>query len=242
VASHEVLIDGVRYVPEKEIDTVEPPTIEGFLFGDCVRGGRWFPVFWGDAVPPQNALDDEDIRSAAKHYNVPAAHIDAVRQVEAAGSGFLLNEAAPARPKILFERHWFYKLTPKPVSKTRPDLSSKSPGGYKGGSAEWDRLKDAAEFDLLNALKSASWGMGQVMGFNFKVAGCDSIEQFVVEAFTGEAAQFNHMLNFIKNNNLMDELKRGDWRGFAKGYNGAAYEKNDYHNKLARAAKNSKFK
>jgi hypothetical protein len=39
----------------------------------------------------------------------------------------------------------------------------------------------------------------------------------------------------------MDDLRRGDWRGFAKGYNGPAYEQNDYHNKLARAAANSKF-
>jgi hypothetical protein len=242
VAQHEVLIDGVRYVPESDI--VEPPyqpDIDEFWFGECIRDGRWFPVCWADAAPPQNALGDQDILDAAARYDVPAAHIDAVRQVEAGASGFLLSEPHPARPKVLFERHWFYKLTPVKVSAVRPDLSNPSPGGYKGGAAEWDRLKDAAQFDLPNALKSASWGLGQVMGFNFKVAGCASIEDYVVEAFTGESAQFGHMLHFIANNSLMDELRRGDWRGFAKGYNGPAYEQNDYHKKLARAAANSKF-
>jgi hypothetical protein len=79
------------------------------------------------------------------------------------------------------------------------------------------------------------------MGFNFKLAGCLSVEEFVMETFSGEAAQFAHMLNFIDNNDLMDDLRRGDWRGFAKGYNGAGYAANDYHNKLAMAAADSKF-
>ena len=79
------------------------------------------------------------------------------------------------------------------------------------------------------------------MGFNYEVAGCASIEEFVVQAFSGEAAQFNHMLNFINNNNLMDELRRGDWHGFARGYNGPGYEQNAYHTKLANAAASSKF-
>ena len=238
----EVLIDGVRYVPETEIvEPPPPPDIEGFLFGECTRDGRWFPVSWGAEAPAQDALADADILAAAERYNVPAAHIDAVRQVEAAGSGFLLNEPHPARPKILFERHWFYKLTPVAVSTIRPDLASKTPGGYKGGSAEWMRLRDACAFDTANALKSASWGLGQVMGFNFSVAGCANIAEYVVEAFSGEAAQFGHMLNFIDNNNLMDELREGDWRGFARGYNGPNYAQNNYHVKLANAAANSKF-
>ncbi len=51
---------------------------------------------------------------------------------------------------------------------------------YKGGSAEWDeRLLDAMEFDEIQALKSASFGLGQVMGFNYTAAGCASIQQFI---------------------------------------------------------------
>jgi hypothetical protein len=39
----------------------------------------------------------------------------------------------------------------------------------------------------------------------------------------------------------MDDLRRGDWHGFAKGYNGSSYAQNSYHTKLAKAAADSKF-
>jgi hypothetical protein len=79
------------------------------------------------------------------------------------------------------------------------------------------------------------------MGFNYELAGCASVEEFVAETFSGESAQFAHMLNFIDNNDLMDDLRRGDWHGFAKGYNGSSYAQNSYHTKLAKAAADSKF-
>jgi hypothetical protein len=200
--------------------------------------GRFLPVSWIGAVPPQSAITTADIAELADKWNINPCHLRAVLRVESAGSGFLLNEPPPARPKILFEAHWFYKLTPLPVSKTRPDLSSRrwNRDLYEGGSAEWNRLDDAMEFDETQALKSASWGLGQVMGFNYTAAGCDNIEQFVVENFTGEKQQFNHMLNFIDNNNLMGHLRAGRWANFAKGYNGAGYRANRYDEKLAAAA------
>ncbi len=205
--------------------------------------GRFFPVRWEVHLPQQRALSDEDVVEFADLYQVNPRHLDAVRQVEAAGSGFLLREPPPARPKILFEAHWFYKLTPEPVSKTRPDLSSRrwDRSLYKGGSAEWTRLHDAMEFDPLQALKCASWGLGQVMGFNYTLAGCETMEQFVVESFTGEKEQFNHMLNFISYSGLMNALRLGRWKQFARGYNGPGYQVNAYHTKLARAARRSRL-
>jgi hypothetical protein len=205
--------------------------------------GRFMPVSWGQLTPPvQQAITDADLAALADQWRVAKCHLKAVLAVESAGSGFLLDEPAPARPKILFEAHWFYRLTPKPVSKTRPDLSSRKWDRrlYKGGSAEWGRLKDAMEFDPTQALKSASWGLGQVMGFNYNVAGCNSVEQFVVENFTGEKEQFNHMLNFIDNNGLMGHLRAGRWAAFARGYNGGGYKANKYDEKLAAAARRCK--
>ena len=199
---------------------------------------RFMPVSWQGEPPVQHAITPEDVREIANEMDVPFAHLMAVLDVEAAGRGFLLNEPAPARPKILFEAHVFYRETPAPVSKTRPDLSSRrwDRSLYKGGSAEWDRLRDAMTFDPVAALRSASWGLGQVMGFNHEKAGCDSIEQFVVENFTGERQQFKHMLNFISNVGLYEPLRAGRWASFAKGYNGSGYRKNRYDERLARAA------
>ncbi|MCP1548506.1 MULTISPECIES: N-acetylmuramidase domain-containing protein [Methylorubrum] len=51
------------------------------------------------------------------------------------------------------------------------------------------------------------------------------------------------MVRFIVTNGLDDELRRHDWAGFARSYNGASYAKHGYHNKLAAAlAKWSKIK
>jgi hypothetical protein len=185
----------------------------------------------------QPALSDQDYKDLSSEFDLEIAMIRAVMEVESAGSGFLLNEPAPARPKILFEAHWFYELTPKPVSRTRPDLSTPTWNKrlYKGGSAEWGRLLDAMEFDEIQALKSASYGLGQVMGFNYTVAGCSSIQQFIQENFAGEYWQARHMMNFIVNKGLRNKLKRQDWAGFALGYNGEDYLANSYDTKLADA-------
>ena len=40
---------------------------------------------------------------------------------------------------------------------------------------------------------------------------------------------------YIKVNNLVDELQRKDWAVFAKGYNGVAYKRNNYDEKLRQA-------
>lgn len=225
-----------EHPPRVEVEH-EPPFVYGYP--NTTEDGRFVPVSWTGPIPGQPAITDDDIAELADAWNLDPCHLRAVLRVESAGSGFLLKEPPPARPKILFEAHWFYKLTPLPVSKTRPDLSSRrwNRSLYEGGSAEWDRLRDAMEFDAVQALKAASWGLGQVMGFNYTVAGCETLEQFVVESFTGEKQQFNHMLSFIDNNGLMGHLRAGRWASFAKGYNGAGYRANRYDEKLAAAAR-----
>ncbi len=185
----------------------------------------------------QAALSDGDLQDLSNEFGLDVAVIKAVMAVEAGGSGFLLNEPSPARPKILFEAHIFYKETPKPVSRDRPDLSSRSWNRnlYQGGSAEWQRLLDAMTFDEVPALRSASYGLGQVMGFNHTSAGCSSIQQFIQENFAGEYWQARHMMNFIVNKNLLDALRRKDWAVFAQRYNGEGYRQNQYDTKLANA-------
>lgn len=79
----------------------------------------WISMFIRGSVVMSD-LTNDDYQRAAANLDVEVAAIKAVVQIEAAGRGFL----ADGRPKILFERHWFWKLTPKPVSKIRPDLSN----------------------------------------------------------------------------------------------------------------------
>lgn len=177
-------------------------------------------------------LSDADYQRAAELLGVEVAAIKAVVKVEAAGHGFL----ADGRPKILFERHWFWKLTPKPVSKTRSDLSNPKWGGYLGGTREWDRLNAAIQFDRPAALKSASWGLGQVMGFNYKVAGYSDIEEFFKAMHHSEGKQLDAMMTFIKNHSgMVSALRSHNWAAFAELYNGPGFRRNQYDTKLAQA-------
>lgn len=179
-----------------------------------------------------NKLTQADYHRCADLLGVEVSVILAVTFVEAAGPGFLSD----GRPKILFERHWFYKLTPLPVSKTRPDLSNPKPGGYLGGTREWERLNAAILFDRTAALKSASWGLGQIMGFNHVAAGYSTVEEFVIAMHESEGKQLEAMMQFIKHNPQMHQsLRDHNFGQFAYLYNGPAYRRNQYDAKLAAA-------
>ena len=53
--------------------------------------------------------------------------------------------------------------------------------------------------------------------------------------YESEEAQLDLFANYIKTVFLDDELRGLDWKGFARGYNGPAYAKNQYDIKLKNA-------
>jgi hypothetical protein len=110
-------------------------------------------------------MTNADWQRAAKQLGVDVASIKAVADVEAAGSGFLSN----GQPKILFEAHQFSRLTNGRYNASHPNISSHSWNRslYKGGAAEHNRLHEAQALNDTTALKSASWGKFQIMGFNY---------------------------------------------------------------------------
>lgn len=179
---------------------------------------------------PATRMTDEAIAKAAAALGCEVAAVKAVIDVESRG-GFLSDK----RPKILYERHFFSRLTKGKFDSKNPDIASKSTGGYKGGPAEYDRLAKAISLDRAAALQSASWGAFQIMGANFKVAGFSDVESFVVAMCKSEGDQLAAFVNFVKGNKLDDELRHRDWVGFARGYNGPSYKKNSYDTKLANA-------
>jgi hypothetical protein len=85
------------------------------------------------------------------------------------------------------------------------------------------------------ALKAASWGLGQVMGFNHLSAGFASAEAMVTAMVEGEDTQLRAMAHFLEDAGLAAHLRTRDWRKFAIGYNGPAQWKNKYEVKLAEA-------
>jgi hypothetical protein len=182
--------------------------------------------FAGPATP----LTDADIESAAASIGCQVAAVRAVIDVESRG-GFLPD----GRPKILFERHYFSRLSGRKYDGSHPDISNPKWGGYKGGSAEYDRLARAIKLNRGAALQSASWGSFQIMGSNYKTAGHADVESFVAAMVAGSAGHLKAFVSFVKKNGLADELIRLDWAGFARGYNGPAYKANKYDEKMAAA-------
>jgi len=181
---------------------------------------------------------DSEIDVLAKELEVEPAAFRAVIAVEAAGSGF--DNAG--RPKALFERHCFHRqLLGKPELLERAvaaGLAYKSWGTKpypKGSDAVYDEIRRAVEIDETAALLSTSWGLGQIMGSNYKLAGCTTVREMVEQACESEVNQLRHMGSFLRSTNLLKPLRFKDWAAFAKGYNGPAYATHSYDVKLANA-------
>lgn len=186
-------------------------------------------------------LTEAQIAAQAKALGIEVAALRAVIEVECKGSGF----NADRTPVILFERHVFRQrliangkaVVADKAMRERPDLCSKSTGAYGLYSAQHGRLNAAAQYHRDSALESASWGLGQVMGYHWKALGYPSLQAFINNMYKDEASQLDAMCRYIKVNNLVNALKNKDWKSFARGYNGAAYAKNSYDVKLGNAYK-----
>jgi hypothetical protein len=178
-------------------------------------------------------LTDGDFADCASSLNCQVAAVRAVVAVESSGGGFLPD----GRPKILFEAKYFHKLTNGRYDATHPNISSPvwNKKLYKGGAREWDRLNEAAALDRPAALQSASWGLFQIMGANFKACGFASVEDFVAAMEKSEGEQLKAFVNFVKSSKLDGYLRSRNWAAFAKGYNGPGYAKNQYDKRLADA-------
>jgi hypothetical protein len=174
-------------------------------------------------------LTEESVQQAANVLGVDRHTILAIAEVETAGCGFL----ADRRPQILFERHIFHRLTGGQFDAISPRISAPTCGGYgRCGAYQYERLELAVQLDSQAALRSTSWGMGQIMGFHAEMVGYRDAAE-MVEAFAdSEQAQLLAIARFCKKRGLDDELRSQDWTGFAYAYNGPKFSVNNYDGKL----------
>lgn len=174
-------------------------------------------------------LTNDGLTEALNKLGAAAAALWAVLSVETSGCGYLPDR----RPKILFERHRFHKLTNGRFDAIDPDVSAPTPGGYgPSGAHQYVRLHAAMQLDREAALKSASWGLGQIMGENHKAAGFDSVQKMVDAFVEGEDQQLKGMAAFIAGSPMKSALKDRDWQTFARLYNGPNYAANQYDGHL----------
>lgn len=194
-------------------------------------------------------VTNEQIRTVANRLELEPALLKAVQVVESGNrDGFLPD----GKPVILFEGHIMYrefhkKFPERDLSYLCKNYSSVfypkwDKSKYMGGIGEWNRLNLARKLDEECALLSASWGMFQIMGFNFKLCGCNDVFEFVRKMSESNEIQLELMYFFMANSGCLKDLKEKNWAGFAKKYNGPGYAKNAYDQKLRNAYENFKGK
>ena len=189
-----------------------------------------------------SGISDQDYENAANELDVEVEVVKAIKDVESSGSGYVFSN----HPKILFEGHVFWKqlknIHIEPSNHKDSDIlySTWTKDHYKGDVAEYVRLQKARQININAANASASWGLFQIMGNNYKLCGCDSISDFVKRMCMSESEQLMLFVEYIKKRKLHQYLKPDHtgnipWAEFARRYNGAGYEKNKYHIKLKEA-------
>lgn len=200
-------------------------------------------------------ITTKDILDVARKYGLEPAVVATVMEVESSGSGFFTDWNGEQRIKIQFEPHifirycrehkikgvtgvkigkyWFLYLDGKLVLKN----------GVENQKNEWAAFNVAAsKISLVDAMLSTSWGLGQIIGFNFKSCGYSSVGEMVDAFKIGEKQQLDAMMSFISDKGLLGSLRHKLWGAFAYVYNGKDYKKLGYDTKLQTAYLRNKSK
>jgi len=181
-------------------------------------------------------LTDEDFRIVAEELGVEVAAIKAVVVIEAGAQmkGFW----APGVPVVNFDRTMYNKFR---RNGGKPSKGEKVPSGLTGYAlSEWTQLINARKSNALGANMGTFWGMFQIGGFNYKLCGCKSVDEFVELMSYSEFEQLELFAAFIRNTGMLSDLQAKNWSAFARKYNGPSYAKRGYHSKMAKAY--AKFK
>jgi hypothetical protein len=184
-------------------------------------------------------MDINDAVKIAAEIKVPTAVVIAICKVESPKGPLLPS----GRPTALLEAAQFWKrvksagLDPALLVKTHPGILApdwaRAKKLYRGGEAEWSRIQEAAAIHEDAAYQSASFGQYQIMGFNSKVCGYKSAKA-MADAFTDPKAQDKAFIAYCAADPvLISAMRKLDWHGFAKRYNGPGYAQNNYHVKMA---------
>lgn len=191
-----------------------------------------------DAETRYSGLTEDDFRIVAEELGVEIAAIKAVVLIEAGTQmkGFW----APGIPVINFDRTMYQRMRSKATDKSGAK-GEKVPSGLKGYALqEWTQLINARKQNAQGANMGTFWGMFQIGGFNYKMCGCKSVDEFVRLCSYSELEQLELFAAFIRNSGMLQDLKAKNWSNFARKYNGANYARRGYHTKMANAYK--KFK
>lgn len=187
-----------------------------------------FKDFRGEAKP----LDEYDIPQLAYRIGVSEDHLQAFLNVESRSRGF----DRMGRPVMLFEPHVFYRNLEgaERDEAVRAGLAYPRWGQEPYPRDSYPRMHRAVEINETAALKSASWGLTQILGENFSTVGYATVQEMVASFMRDEEEHVEAMVKFILAAGIADDLRAERWETVARIYNGPGYKKNGYHTKMAR--------
>ncbi|WP_182085014.1 N-acetylmuramidase family protein [Aureimonas sp. ME7] len=170
---------------------------------------------------------------------VPAPVLLAIALVETSGRA-TAKVGTRSEPLIRFEGHYFDRRLDEPSRRLArtAGLSSPKAGAVRnpvGQEARWRLLERAAAIDAGAAYESTSWGLGQVMGAHWRRLGFDSVNEMAALVRASIDGQLVVVARFLRAEHLESLLPAGDWKGFARRYNGPNFAANGYDGKIMEA-------
>ncbi len=186
-------------------------------------------------------ISDEDYIKAANKLKIEIEIFLAIEAQESKRNAFDKKK----RPTILYERHWFSKLTKRKYDKSNSDISCKKaytsdrfdkkgkaiPDAERYGDNQYKRLAKAYKLSPEIALQSCSWGKYQIMGFNYITCGYSSVRDFVAMMSESERKQLDAVTKFIEKN-CLKAARNKNWKEIARAYNGDEYWIKGYDKQL----------
>ncbi|GLZ81297.1 hypothetical protein Afil01_61040 [Actinorhabdospora filicis] len=180
------------------------------------------------------------IAEQATALTIPSHAAAGIMKVESGGATF---NAATDKTIIRFENHVFWKYWGKANKdsfnahfdfertaggkpfhghKWRESATGEWSDFHGDQEAEWRVIAFAASLGgQENAYKSASWGAGQVMGFNHSTVGFNTAVEMAAQYNKSERSQITGIFEYIRENNLAQAVRDADYATVAAGYNGS---------------------
>jgi hypothetical protein len=150
-------------------------------------------------------LTQAGLETACRMLGVRAAEVWAIvfTETDPPYCGFLKD----GRPQILYERHIFHRLTKGAFSDTHPSISDPNQGNYgPSGAHQYQRLSEAMRLDETAALQSATWGIGQTLGTNYRRVGFASPQEMVKQMCYSEDEQLLAAVREISTSDIAGAL------------------------------------
>lgn len=177
---------------------------------------------------------DAIVRRLAGQYGVDERLALAVLAIESGGAGFYNGDLVTRfEPHVFLDR--FHALFRQRFKVGEPQWDGNQHRVNNGGAwmqfhgdQVYERVAQrlAAQIGREAAFEAASYGAGQIMGFNYALCGYDSAEAMVAAFSESEEAQIKAVFEYFRNRkddtgrSALDCLRAGDLVGFAVLYNG----------------------